>query len=1031
MGQQPDVPPEATNPAATPLPHDIPRTWWAWLTIALCVALAAAVLSMRFVSGWMGTQLDLATTTVTPSPIGMVPSLLWTLEIGVGLLVGTTVASWVFWTPRAAQVAGLGRGLACVVLLSGLIENGLVILARTDSSSTWSPVAAATVATVKWCAVVPATAIAVVGVLVASHRLIAYALSQRPSHSDERQQWEAVSDQLQLVAPLKLPAPRGARHRRLSWAFESWPPAGEKTLASGSYAAATNETPGAETRWQRAYAVPELKPPRTPGDRVGFALSGGGVRSASLAMGALDSLRPELVAADHLVSISGGGYTSGAFAHLLNTAEPDPAIDPIPVRDAETAYRAGSVELDHLRRHASYLASTAPQMLVALGVLARGMVATLTVIYGPAVLLGIGAAWFYSLIPVVRLPILPVTDAGLGTSGVVPPSAWLAAGLIVGLGGLVWLVQLLLVGLPGASVATWAWTRATAVFLTRMGLAVAALVVGLPGLAQVAWWVSHLVGHSGAVAVGASAGSVLVTYAASVASIAWRRRNTVSQAFAALSQPGAQRKIAVPAGLLQLLLVILSVGVVAASWLFILGIATTATATDLHYGRTPSGWAVLAFACGVAAVLLLAFSDETSLSLHPFYRRRLASAFATRTAVVKQPTGDTVVAIPYDPVERTRLSTHARAGQPGDFPELIFAAAANLTGEDLTPPGQTATSFTMSADWIGGPNVGWVRTAWLEDVSPTRLQRDLTVQGAVAISGAAFATAMGRFARWYQILLALTGARLGAWLPNPGFVDTMRHARRSDGSPGDWTVPGLPSMRRVSYLMRELLDIHPIEDRLLQVTDGGHYENLGLVELLRRRCTTIYCVDGGGDAPPTAAGLAQAIALAESELGVIIRLDDPLAAEPGSGTLADGTPSLSALQSVLVTSPVITGTITYPEASGLAEGENTGVLVVGRALLWPQLPYWLLSYAAQSPVFPHDSTGDQWFTNDQFTAYTALGREVGDEMRQGMGEAKRRAASSQAATPGHNGQGPADLLDANTFGAGAHQAMSSGHSSSR
>jgi hypothetical protein len=710
-------------------------------------------------------------------------------------------------------------------------------------------------------------------------------------------------------------------------------------------------------------------------------------------MGALDSLRDELLRADHLVSISGGGYTAGAFAHLLNTAKPDPAIEANPVRNADTAYRAGTVELDYLRRHSSYLASTAPQMLVALGVLARGMVATLALIYGPAVFLGIGAAWFYHLIPMVRIPILPVTDTDPGSTYPVPPFAWLAAGLIVGLGGLAWLIQLLLVGIPGVPVAFWTRTRACAVFLTRMGLAVAALVVGLPGLALVAWWVSGLVGHSGAVAVGASAGSLLLTYAASVASIAWRRRNTVSQAFAALSQPAAKRKVAVPAGLMQLLLVILSVGVVAASWLFIVGIAATATATDLAYSRTPTGWTIAAFALGALVILLLAFSDETSLSLHPFYRRRLASAFATRTAVVERPTGDTVVAIPYDPVARTRLSRYARTGKPGAFPEFIFAAAANLTGEELTPPGQTATSFTMSSTWIGGPNIGWVRTSWLEDMSPTRLRRDLTVQGAVAISGAAFATAMGRFARWYQILLALTGARLGAWLPNPGFVETMRRARRDDGSPGDWTVPGLPNMRRASYLMRELLDIHPIEDRLLQVTDGGHYENLGIVELLRRRCTTIYCVDGGGDAPPTAAGLAQAIALAQSELGVTIELHDPLAAEPGSGTLSDGTPSLAGLQSVLVKSPVITGTIRYPKAAGLPEGANTGILVVGRALLWPQLPYWLLSYAAQSPVFPHDSTGDQWFTNDQFTAYTALGRQVGHQMRL----AKRTAASRTAA----------------------------------
>ena len=71
----------------------------------------------------------------------------------------------------------------------------------------------------------------------------------------------------------------------------------------------------------------------------------------------------------------------------------------------------------------------------------------------------------------------------------------------------------------------------------------------------------------------------------------------------------------------------------------------------------------------------------------------------------------------------------------------------------------------------------------------------------------------------------------------------MDRARGDDGRVGDWTVPSLPRTRRITYLLRELFNIHPIEERLLQITDGGRYENLGVVELLRRRCTTIYCVE--------------------------------------------------------------------------------------------------------------------------------------------------------------------------------------------
>jgi hypothetical protein len=51
--------------------------------------------------------------------------------------------------------------------------------------------------------------------------------------------------------------------------------------------------------------------------------------------------------------------------------------------------------------------------------------------------------------------------------------------------------------------------------------------------------------------------------------------------------------------------------------------------------------------------------------------------------------------------------------------------------------------------------------------------------------------------------------------------------------------------------------------------------------------------------------------------------------------------------------------------------------VVVKASLWPELPYQLQAYALRNPVFPHDSTADQWFDDGQYGAYTALGRALG------------------------------------------------------
>lgn len=249
---------------------------------------------------------------------------------------------------------------------------------------------------------------------------------------------------------------------------------------------------------------------------------------------------------------------------------------------------------------------------------------------------------------------------------------------------------------------------------------------------------------------------------------------------------------------------------------------------------------------------------------------------------------------------------------------------------------------------------------------------DLTVQCAVAVSGAAFASAMGGQARTIQTLLALSNARLATWLPNPAVLS----AREADT---DWRTPGLPSLRRLSYHLREILGQFPFDQRLLYVTDGGHYENLGLVELLRHGCKTIYCIDGTGDSPPFATTLAQAITLAYEELGVEITLDNPHDAIPGSGEPLQPEGVLQELNARLSASGVLTGTIHYPKEIEFDDDTTgtTGRLYLAKALLTPQTPYELLSYVASHDESPNDGTGDQWFDHAQFNAYFTLGRHIG------------------------------------------------------
>ncbi|NIJ12313.1 hypothetical protein FHU38_002657 [Saccharomonospora amisosensis] len=879
-----------------------------------------------------------------PLPEGTATTAAWGFALvacyGAGLWLGTTAARWVWRTPVARRAVRLAQ-TATVVAVAAHVAQSLTLLAAAGPHrvAPWVFDLVTATAVLKYGALLPAVVVAMSAAAVLLWRCAAHPgteLARRASH------------ELRTVPPSPLE--------------ETDPPAATDSPTTGA------------TRWRNAYTVPGVRPDLVSDrwargeDTTGVCLSGGGIRAASVALGALQSMRAQLLDAHYLVSVSGGGYTAGALQQALTDAG-HPAVAGTVMREPGSAFTEGSAELHHIRRNSSYLANTPGELLGALGRVGRGLLLSLTVLFGPAVVLGVVTGWLYARVPVTAMPLDPVSPP-LPRAGAVAAVAALAA------------AAFLLALFSHGEEARRGRSARYAAELTMLAVVVSVLVFVVPVLL---WGSAWLLDHTDtAMGVGGSVGAVLLTYLTTVAAMSWRHRAVLGRQVSGLLRRGKGGvPAALPKGLTQRLLVMITTGLLAVLWLLLFGGAAT---TSLAPGDSPA--LVSAAVVAVAVLVLGGVFDVTSLSLHPFYRRRLARAFAVRA--VRRHVDDQVVAVPYDPAERTKLSAYGKVAPKLRFPEVVFAASANLKGESRTPPGLGAVSYTMSAEWTGGPDVGWVRTPDLERIVTSRFRRDLTVQGAVAVSGAAFASAMGRSSRWFQVLLAVSGARLGAWLPNPGFVCRAREA----AARGDWAHAWLPRARRLPYLLREVFGVHSHQDRLLHVTDGGHYDNLGLVELLRRRCTRIFCVDASNDTPPTATTLAQALTLAAQELGVRVELDEPWRAEPGSAG-SESSAAGGPLAARLAANPVITGTIHYPPESGLAE-KVTGRLVVARAVLWPELPYPLLSYAAQHPEFPHDSTGDQWFDHGQFCAYTELGRHIG---RQAVEALSQRPADTGTTTP--------------------------------
>ncbi|HEX7165452.1 MAG TPA: hypothetical protein VF230_00595, partial [Acidimicrobiales bacterium] len=258
----------------------------------------------------------------------------------------------------------------------------------------------------------------------------------------------------------------------------------------------------------------------------------------------------------------------------------------------------------------------------------------------------------------------------------------------------------------------------------------------------------------------------------------------------------------------------------------------------------------------VALVVITNFINVNTWSLRPFYHRRLWLPYAvTRDGETSDWRTD------------TRLSELGR--RPGQLPELILCAAAQTSGRDWAPPGRRALSFVFTADACGGPEIGYVKTRALEGMLGPRHRSPITLFGAVATSGAAFGPAMGRHSKGgIGAVMAIANARLGAWLPNPHHLAQLADALGSEKPLRSGAFARSP---RLWYWLMEIVGQYPTDAKMVLTTDGGHVENLGLVELLRRRCTRILCFDASG-AGVTPATLAEAIVMAREELNVRVTL---------------------------------------------------------------------------------------------------------------------------------------------------------------
>lgn len=694
------------------------------------------------------------------------------------------------------------------------------------------------------------------------------------------------------------------------------------------------------------------------GGLTGLAFSGGGIRSATFALGVAQALaaRGRLNAFDYLSTVSGGGYIGSSLSWLLSrsswtadareaarsaSGDGDGAFDlgerfPFgrddPARSERRDSDAQRRMLTYLRQHGNYLTPGAGiTLLSGLGAVLRGTFLNLLVWVPSLVALMVtlfwATRWYWGGEAGGQLFWTRTVCCESCEAGVDGCLAWIAVepdryplvsvGLLTLVPLAIFLVfcvfYSLLTGTRHREIRVgYAFRRGFEVRVGLLLLAAAALMV-----------VGSLPLSASALGLRAGAAGGLTSVLVGLLTGLWT--------FFRGSRDGGGR---IPVGL----------AATAGALLLLYGVLFSAYLLAFAYFEDgASRWVLLGAL--VVALLTAYFVDLNYLSLHRFYRDRLMETFLPDVdGALENRTGPATGA---DAASLVDIGTRDDVWAP--YP-LVNTNVVLVDSRNRHFRLRGGDSFVLSPLYCGSTATGWRGTGDF-------MGGTLSLATAMATSGAAAHPHTGvggagpTRTRAVALLMALVNLRLGYWVTNP------RH--RKDAHPNHFDA-----------LWYEVSGGGYEESRrLLQLSDGGHFENLALYELVRRRARAILVCDGGADPGFAFGDLQIAVRRLESDFGVRLEFDDdqhlermipsePAGYPPGSRVAERGH---------------VFGRIVYPDGP-------PGLLIYLKTTLLSDLSLKTKGYRVANPTFPDQSTADQFFDEDQFEAYRELGYRIASQM---------------------------------------------------
>jgi len=359
--------------------------------------------------------------------------------------------------------------------------------------------------------------------------------------------------------------------------------------------------------------------------------------------------------------------------------------------------------------------------------------------------------------------------------------------------------------------------------------------------------------------------------------------------------------------------------------------------------------AVVCFSVGAGASY---FVNVNRFSLHAVYRNRLIRAFlgSARASVAQGGPSSRDPFTGFNSADNLAMAALAEGIAASGSRAVLFPVvniALNLVGgANLAWQERKAESFVVTPLHSGSASVGYRPSSKYGD-----RHNGISLGTAMAISGAAASPNQGYHSSpIIGLIMMLFNVRLGWWLGNPA---KRAQIWRRDGP--RWSF--LP-------ILREMFGRTNDRSNWIYLSDGGHFENLGIYEMMRRRCRFILVSDAGCDPDCTIADLGNALRKAWIDFGVrvdFVRLTiQARQSPPAAGVYC-------ALASV-----------TYPEAP-----DQPGTLVYIKPGYHGTEPADVRAYAMANPRFPHETTIDQWFSESQMESYRSLGAHILDRICSG------------------------------------------------